>query len=66
MKVAVLVFLLLVALTTVNIIERTRAKQSGGGPVIRGRNRHETQKRRRKLGRERKIEKYRLKRHILF
>ena len=65
MKVAILVFLILVVMTTVTMIECTRAKDGGAGPVTTGRNRGETQKMRKKAGRERKIEKNRLKRHSL-
>ena len=45
---------LLVVMTTVTMVERTRAKDTGDGPKTSGRNRGETQKMRKKAGRERK------------
>ena len=60
MKIDVLVFLLLVAMTIITVTECTDAKDVGGGPITSGRNRHETQELRRSRGRDRKIEKHRL------
>ena len=62
MKITILICLLLVVMATVTMVECTRAKDGGGGPVTTGRNRHETQERRKNRGRERKIEKHRLRR----